>query len=139
MKNKFKRVFSALLAVITVFSAAAVFGTSTYAAENESLPVVYGEVDADTIEAATEPTEPATQPSTAVTEPTTQPVTVPTTAPATQPTTKPAPKVGNVKNIVKTSFLTDRITLTWDKVSGASGYYIYYKNADNSNTFKKVA
>ena len=29
MKKKFKRVFSALLAVITVFSATAVFGTST--------------------------------------------------------------------------------------------------------------
>lgn len=141
MKNKFKRVFSALLAVITVFSATAVLGTSTYAAENEAMPVVSGEA-VDVVEAATEPAEPtesATQPSTAVTEPTTQPVTVPTTAPATQPTTKPAPKIGNVKNIVKTSFLTDQITLTWDKVSGASGYYIYYKNADNSNTFKKVA
>ncbi|MGN0502273.1 MAG: hypothetical protein ACI4HN_05065, partial [Ruminococcus sp.] len=120
MKNKFKRVFSALLAVITVFSAAAVFGTSTYAAENEAMPVVSGEA-VETVEAATEPKEPATAPSTAVTEPTAQPATVPTTAPATQPTAKPAPKIGNVKNIVKTSFLTDQITLTWDNVSGASG------------------
>ena len=135
MKNKFKRVFSAWLAVITVFSATAVFGTSTYAAESEATPVVSGDVVADTVEQSTEPTEPVTRPSTSVTEP----VTVPTTVPATEPTTKPAPKVGNVKNIEKTSFLTDSITLKWDKVSGASGYYIYYKNADSSNTFKKIS
>ena len=137
MKNKFKRFFSALLAVITVFSATAVFSTGTYAAESETLPVVSAEEDVQSVEAsaepteATEPTEPATQPTTKATEP--------TTAPATKPTTKPAPKVGTVKNIVKTSFLTDKITLKWDKVSGASGYYIYYKNADKSNTYKKVA
>ncbi len=134
MKNKFKRVFSALLAVITVFSATTVFGTGAYAAESETLPVVLGESVEDA-EVATESTEPAEQPSTVATEPTAQP----TTAPATKPTTKPAPKVGNVKNIAKTSFLTDQIALKWDNVSGASGYYIYYKNADSSNTFKKIA
>lgn len=137
MKKKFKRVFSALLAVITVFSATAVFGSSTYAAESETTPVVSGDAGAVAVEASTEPSE-ATEPTVPVTEPSTT-ATEPTTAPATQPTTKPAPKVGNVKNIVKTSFLTDKITLTWDKVSGASGYYIYYKNADSSNTFKKIA
>ena len=127
MKKKFKRIFSVLLAVITVSSAIAVFGTSTYGAESETTPVVSGDAAADTVEASTVPEE-TTEPSTAVTEPT-----------AANPTEPPSIIVGNVKNIVKTSFLTDKITLKWDKVSGATGYYVYCKNADNSNTFKKVA
>lgn len=133
MKGKFKRVFSALLAVIMVFSATAVFSTGTYAAESETMTIVVsGEEDIEAVEASEEPVTEAV-------EPTTVPVTRPTTVPATQPTTKPAPKVGKVKNIVKTSALTDAIELKWDKVSGASGYYVYCKNVDTSNVFKKVA
>ena len=107
MKKKFKRIFSVLLAVLTVFSAIAVFGTSTYGAESETTPVVSGDAVADTVEASTVPEE-TTEPSIAVTEPT-----------AVNPTEPPSVIVGNVKNIVKTSFLTDKITLKWDKVSGA--------------------
>lgn len=46
--------------------------------------------------------------------------------------------VGTVKNITKTSFESDKVTLKWDKVSGASGYVIYYLNADNHKNYSKV-
>lgn len=48
-----------------------------------------------------------------------------------------APVVGNVRNIEKTSFEPDYITLKWDKVSGASGYAVYYLDVDSSNSYKK--
>ncbi len=70
----------------------------------------------------------------------------PTTVPATQAAstlvtaaTVPAPVVGTVKNVTKTSFETNKITLKWDKVSGASGYFVYIKNADSSSSYKKLA
>lgn len=123
MKTNFKRLFSGLLAVITVFSAAITFDTGAFAAEEGT--------SVSASEPVAEPSEPVTQPATDVTKP--------SAAPSTAPATKPAPKVGRVKNIVKTSFLTDKITLEWDKVSGASGYYIYYCNADSTKSFKKIA
>lgn len=46
--------------------------------------------------------------------------------------------VGTVKNITKTSFESDEVTLKWDKVSGAAGYAIYYLNADNHKNYSKV-
>lgn len=93
-----------------------------------------------TVPAVTEPAE-TEQPTTvpAVTEP--DETDYPTTVPSTQATaaTVPAPVVGTVKNITKTSFETNKITLTWDKVSGASGYFVYIKNADNSSSYTKLA
>lgn len=46
--------------------------------------------------------------------------------------------VGTVKNITKTSFESTSVTLKWDKVSGATGYVIYYLNADNHKNFSKI-
>lgn len=40
------------------------------------------------------------------------------------------PKPGNVVNLQKTSYDTNGITLTWDKVPNATGYFVYYYNAD---------
>lgn len=136
MKAKFRRVLSALLAIVMVSTVMLSMDVSAFAAEVDSVAV---EETTPTVEPVV--TESATQPSTEPTEaPTTQPATTqPTTQPTTMPSTVPAPVVGTVKNIVKTSFLTDKITLEWDKVSGASGYYIYYRNADKTNTYTKVA
>lgn len=129
MKINFKRVLACLLAGVTVVSAAVSFDIGVFAAE-ENADASFTE----TVTAATEPAEETTNPTV---EPTAEPTTAePTTA---EPTTKPAPTVGKVKNIVKTSFLTDKISLEWDKVNGADGYYIYYRNADNTNTFTKIA
>lgn len=46
--------------------------------------------------------------------------------------------VGTVKNVTKTSFESDEVTLKWDKVSGATGYVIYYLNADRHKNYSKV-
>lgn len=46
--------------------------------------------------------------------------------------------VGTVKNIKKTSSESDKVTLKWDKVSGATGYVIYYLNADKHKNYSKV-
>lgn len=46
--------------------------------------------------------------------------------------------VGTVKNITKTSSESTKISLKWDKVSGANGYIIYYLNADKHKTYSKI-
>lgn len=46
--------------------------------------------------------------------------------------------VGTVKNITKTSTDSTKVSLKWDKVSGASGYVIYYLNADKNKNYSKV-
>lgn len=150
MKRNFKRTFAGILTVVMVLSAFFTVDVSAFAAEVSSsvgaevevFPVAEETpVEETTSSVVTEPTEATqsatevTQPVTSATEPSTQ-ATKPTESTATA---KPAPTVGNVKNIVKTSFLTDKITLKWDKVSGATGYYIYYRNADKTNTFTKIA
>ena len=50
----------------------------------------------------------------------------------------PLTVVGNVKNIQKTSFEAHSVTLTWDAVKGASGYYVYCMNADGGK-YTRVA
>ena len=137
MNKKLKRIFSCVLAAVTLISASVSFSTGTFAAESELSEVaaeVVGESLGAEVQSNSEPAETPTE--VAATEPIT---TEPTTAPVTIAPIKPAPKVGNVRNVVKTSFLTDKITLEWDKVSGATGYYVYYRNADETNTFKKIA
>ena len=75
--------------------------------------------------------------SVAVTE---APTVAATTVAVTQaPTTPPAPTVGKIREVEKTSFETDYITLKWDAVSGATGYYVYMCNRDESDSFKRVA
>lgn len=46
--------------------------------------------------------------------------------------------VGTVKNITKTSTESTKISLKWDKVSGASGYIIYILNADKHKSYSKI-
>ncbi len=136
MKNKFKRIFSVLLAAVTVMSASLSIDFSVFATETDSdtsitVPVENTESATELTEPATEVTEPSTEPATEVTEPTTE---------ATEHVpTKPAPAIAKVKNVEKTSALTNKITLTWDAVEGATGYFVYHCAADTSNTFKKVA
>ena len=46
------------------------------------------------------------------------------------PHEEPAPVPGNVVNLQKTSYDTNGITLTWNAVPNATGYFVYYYNAD---------
>ena len=145
MKIKMKRFLSVFLVALMVSSSVFCLDFSAAAAETSDSDIgavieFEGEDEISDVKpivqsgmAAPEVTEPAE--STFTTEPTTEPTTV---APTTIPTTaKPAPTVGAVKNLKKTSFETNKITLAWDKVSGATGYYIYYCNADNNTKYTK--
>ncbi len=50
---------------------------------------------------------------------------------ATEAPTEPQiPVPGNVVNLQKTSYATNSISLTWNKVANAVGYIVYYYNAD---------
>lgn len=139
MKNKFKGAAAGVLAAIMVISSSVVFCGNTYAVGSEtvSAATVPSVTEADekivktSQDSPSEPAEIVTQPATKATEP--------STSPATLPSAIPTPTLDKVKNIEKTSFLTDQISLKWDPVSGATGYYIYYKNADSSDTFEKLA
>lgn len=150
MKKSLKRVLCGILVTVMSLCTVATFDFDVTAAESTEAEVaaeyfddgVAAEVEDNPVaqeipeQIVTEPVEsvPATEPSTA---PVTTPA--PTTIPTTKPTTAPAPTVGKVKNITKTSFETDKITLKWDKVSGATGYVIYYCNYDKTTKFTKLA
>jgi len=74
-------------------------------------------------------------------EPTQAPTETPTQAPTQAPKQAPTeakPTVGKVRNLERTSFESDRVTLTWDKVEGADGYNIYYLNADRHKNYSKA-
>lgn len=119
MKSYSKKILAALLSAVVALSAVATFGasaTETEPVEQQTTPVVEQQTEA--------PTE----------APTVAPTEVPTQAP-----TIPAPEVGKVKNVQKTSFENNYITLTWDKVAGATGYFVYICNADETTDFTKVA
>lgn len=133
MKNYFKQITSAVLCAAILCCSAACLGTNASAAEDNSAEVgtvmVENTTNGDVVSGDTEETNPV--------EESTDPIE--TTPDATEPSTapiKPAPTVGKVKNIVKTSFESNRIDLEWDKTTGASGYVIYYCNADKSNANK---
>ncbi len=111
MKFSKKRIIAIVLAAVLVFSITVAVGSFS-AAEDKSQPVA---ATAEAPEAK-----------------------VAANAAADQGEVIPVTVVGNVKNIVKTSFETDSITLTWDKVSNASGYYVYCLNADGGK-YTRVA
>lgn len=147
MKSKFKRTMASFMTVIIVLSAFFAVDLTAFAAEvNSSVSAqieatpVAEELSAETTTApvTTEPAEETTQPATSATVPSTQ-ATEPTETTQATETVKPVPKVGKVKAVQKTSFETNKITLKWDKVSGATGYYVYYRNADKTNKFTKIA
>lgn len=110
MKFSTKRIIAIVLAAVLVFSVSVAVGSFS-AAEDKSAPV-----------AATAPEAKA-----AAVEAADQGDVIPVTV------------VGNVKNVAKTSFETDRVTLTWNKVQGASGYYVYCQNVDGDKKYTKVA
>ena len=105
-----------LLAVLTVLSSISIGGS--VAAENDTPEAVAAVTAEENEVAATE----------ALTE-----------EPVTEPATEPVVEVGAVKNIEKTSFETNYITLKWAKTPGATGYYVYICNRDNGTTFTKAA
>lgn len=149
MKKNYKRILCAVLIVMTMFSMIYVANFSV-SAEGESTTetsttTVSETTESQTTESSTEVSE--TETSESETETTTESVTETSTtkpAPTTKPvptTTKPAPKptVGNVKGLKKVSKNTDSIKITWKKVKGATGYVVYCRNVDNSNSFRKVS
>lgn len=111
MKFSSKRIIAIVLAAVLVFSVSVAVGTFS-AAENQTSAV-----------SATAPASEAKAAANAV---------------ADQGDALPVAVVGNVKNVVKTSFETNLITLTWNKVDGASGYYVYCLNADGGK-YTRVA
>ena len=134
MKIGYKKILSMLLAVIIVFSTFGVM--SAYAAETDDAaePDEVIEV-ADTEDAQNE--DAAVQEETQAEEEEEEPAMTgvdPTEAPTEAP-----PAVGKVKNIQRTSFESDLADLTWDPVDGATGYYVYYLNADRHKNFSKFA
>ncbi len=164
MKKYFKRITSVALCAVIMSCSAVCLGTNAAAAEDsgvaENSVVIESPIGDDISlgdDEATAPYEESTEPqetTQAATELTTEPVetapiaTEPSTTPteattvATEPSTaptKPAPTVGKVSNIVKTGGGTDTIDLAWDKTKGASGYVVYYCNADKSKTYKRLA
>lgn len=129
MKRTSKKLLAVLLSAMIGISAVA--SMNTFAAEETQTEAA----EAVEIEEVSEPVE-ETEPTTA--EPTTEPTTSePTTEP--QPTTKPAPTVGAVKNLVKTNNDATSVSLKWDKVAGATGYYVYVCNRDKTTTYTKTA
>lgn len=160
MKKNLKKILSAVLMLALVVCSVFALDFSAVAAEIDENAVAV-EFDGDNYvekklpdkespvvcenpeyEGSTSPTEPVTEPTEEPTtvEPTTvAPTTVePTTAVPTT-TAKPEPVIGNVRNCEKISFETDRITLRWDKISGVTGYSVYYCNTDRHVGFSKVA
>ncbi len=147
MKQTLKKMFSVMLVLATVFCSVASLDFSAVAADYsddnvfETTAPVTEDFEETTIvveptefstEASqvTEPTD-VTEPSTVVTEPVTEP---------TEPTTqKPAPVVGTVKNLKNTKNEVTSISLSWSKVSGATGYYVYVMNTEKDSKYKKVA
>ncbi len=145
MKQSLKKMISVMLVIATVFCSAISIDFSAVAADYaddsviETTVPVTEEVEGTTsVVETTEPTEVTepTVPATEATEPSTT-ATEPTTA---QPTTqKPAPVVGKVKNLKNTVNEATSITFTWSKVSGATGYYVYYINPEKDSKYTKVA
>lgn len=134
MKGYLKRAASIILIVSMLFCAAISFDISAFAQENSN-------AQDETVQVTEEPAAPAVTAETA-TEPLEEQTTVPETTvmPTVQPTTaEPAPKVGKVTGIAKKGDSTDSVTLEWNKTSGATGYVVYYMNADKSNKYTKYA
>ena len=47
------------------------------------------------------------------------------------------PNVGAIKNLKRTQYTTNSLSFKWDKVSGATGYVIYYRNNDAHKNFSR--
>ena len=127
MTFKFKHTLAVILAVVTV--ACSVVGTlAVSAAETDSQPATEATVASDVTDTSVEPTQ-ATEPS--------QPVTEPPVTPTVSPTQPVKPNVGAIKNLTRTQYTTNSLSFKWDKVSGATGYVIYYRNNDAHKNFSR--
>ena len=127
MTFKFKHTLAVILAVVTV--ACSVVGTlAVSAAETDSQPATEATVASDVTDTSVEPTQ-ATEPS--------QPVTEPPVTPTVSPTQPVKPNVGAIKNLKRTQYTTNSLSFKWDKVSGATGYVIYYRNNDAHKNFSR--
>lgn len=133
MKGTTKKLLSLLLAFMIAFGALTAVGFTAAetdaadpspepAAVEEAAEEVQADGEADLAPVAFEPSTEA-----------------PTDAPTEAPTEEPEPVVGKVKNISRDSFESDCCLLNWDAVPGATGYYVYYLNADNHKNFSKFA
>jgi fibronectin type 3 domain-containing protein len=110
MKFSSKRIIAIVLAAVLVFSMSVIVGTFSAAEDKSSV--------------AASVSAPESKEAALVA--------------ADQGEMLPVTVVGNVKNVVKTSFEPHQITLTWDRVNGASGYYVYCLNADGGK-YTRVA
>lgn len=127
MTFKFKHTLAVILAVVTV--ACSVVGTlAVSAAETDSQPATEATVASDVTDTSVEPTQ-ATESS--------QPVTEPPVTPTVSPTQPVKPNVGAIKNLKRTQYTTNSLSFKWDKVSGATGYVIYYRNNDAHKNFSR--
>ena len=127
MTFKFKHTLAVILAVVTV--ACSVVGTlAVSAAETDSQSATEATVASDVTDTSVEPTQ-ATEPS--------QPVTEPSVTPTVSPTQPIKPNVGAIKNLKRTQYTTNSLSFKWDKVSGATGYVIYYRNNDAHKNFSR--
>ena len=129
--KKTKKILALMMAVIM---AASVFTAVTASAEEAPDPQ-----DVVTEDPALVDDTPTELAQTGAEESTEAPTEPETAAPTEAPTEEPEPTVGTVKNIDRTSFESDSAYLTWDKVSGADGYYVYYLNADLHKNFSRFA
>lgn len=71
-------------------------------------------------------------------EPEPEPTPDPTPNPEPEPTPDPAPAVNKVTGVSLKTRTTSSVTLSWNKTSGADGYYIYRADAYDG-TYKKIA
>lgn len=132
MKGTTKKLLCVLMAIVMTFGAMSAVGFSAAEADDAAETAVTEEVAAETaapgdVDLAPVAAEPTVAPE--ATEP----------APVEEPTEEPEPTVGKVKNISRDSYESDACLLNWDPVEGATGYYVYYLNADNHKNFSKFA
>ncbi len=136
--RKSKKLLAVLLAAVMTVTAAGVVGVSAAQADenpaaaalesNEESDVTLAaneEVDFDGAKEEADAIAAADDQHSAAAEPDEEVI-----AATEAPTDPPAPVPGNVNNLQKTSYVTNGISLKWDKVENANGYIVYYYNAD---------
>ena len=125
MKKSSKCMVAVLLAVLTVLSSFSIIGS--FAAEDDKAEAPVSVMT----DAGQEAAAPAEDAEAADAD---EPVAVTDPEVATEPVVDPAPEVGNVTGVKKTSFVTDRVRLEWNKTKGADGYTVYYCDVDKNKT-----
>lgn len=143
-----KRIISLLLALIICVSVMFSLELNAFATDTATQEATGTAVETET-EIETQVTDENLTPTVEVTEEATEVETqavteAPTEKPTVKPTQKPVnnepvydnTKVGKVSKLNKNSKYTDRISFYWNRVDGAQGYRIYYKNNDKHKDYK---